>query len=58
MKEVCTLLAKAARASNSRVPGIHLHQENTQFSTNQLIKCQLQMCEVAQKLMSTPLFSF
>ncbi len=28
------------------------------FSTDQLMECQLQMHEVAQKLMSTPLFSF
>jgi len=66
MEEECTLLARgeetttpqAVRASNSRVPGIHVHQENTQFSTDQLMECQLQMHEVAQKLVSTPLFSF
>jgi hypothetical protein len=66
MEEECTLLARgeetttpqAVRASNSHVPGIHVHQENTQFSTNQLMECQLQMHEVAQKLVSTPLFSF
>ncbi len=64
-EEKCTLLARgeetttqAARASNFHVPGIHVHQENTQFSTNQLMECQLQMHEVAQKLVSTPLFSF
>jgi hypothetical protein len=42
MEEERTLLAKGeetttpqvVRASNSRVPGIHVHQENTQFSTN------------------------
>jgi hypothetical protein len=45
-------------ASNSRVPIIHVHQENTQFSTNQLMECQFQMHEVVQKLVSTPLFSF
>jgi len=28
------------------------------FSTNQLMECQLQMREVAQKLVSTLLFSF
>jgi hypothetical protein len=33
-------------------------KKNTQFSTNQLMECQLQMREVAQKLMNTPLFSF
>jgi hypothetical protein len=65
-QEECTLLAKgeetitpqATRASNFRVPGVHAHQENTQFSTNQLMECQLQMREVAQKLVNTPLFSF
>jgi hypothetical protein len=66
MEEEHTLLAKgeetitpqATRASNSRVPGVHVHQENTQFSTDQLMKCQLQMHEMAQKLVNTPLFSF
>jgi len=66
MEEKRTLLAKGektttsqvARTSNSRVLGVHVHQENTQFSTDQLMECQLQMHEVAQKLMSTPLFSF
>jgi hypothetical protein len=53
-----TTTPQAVRASNSRVPGIHVHQENTQFSTDQLMECQLQMHEVAQKLVSTPLFSF
>ncbi len=65
-KKERTLLAKgeeittpqAIRASNSRVPGIHVHKENTQFSIDQLMECQLQMCEVAQKLMSTLLFCF
>jgi hypothetical protein len=66
MEEERTLLAKgeeittpqAVRASNFRVPRVHVHQENTQFSTDQLMECQLQMHEVAQKLVSTPLFSF
>jgi hypothetical protein len=49
---------QVARASNSRVPGIHVHQENTQFFTDQIMECQLQMCEMVQKLVSTPLFSF
>jgi hypothetical protein len=65
MEEECTLLTRgeetttpqAARASNFRVPKIHVHEENTQFSTDQLMECQLQMCEVAQKLVNTPLFS-
>ncbi len=47
MEEERTLLARgeesttpqAVRASNSRVPGIHVHQENTQFSNDQLIEC-------------------
>jgi hypothetical protein len=66
MEEERTLLARGeetttpqvVRASNFRVPGVHVHQENTQFSTDQLMECQLQMHEVAQKLVSTPLFSF
>ncbi len=49
---------QAVRESNSRVPGIHVHQENTQFSINQLMECQFQMREMAQKLVNTPLFSF
>jgi hypothetical protein len=65
-EEERTLLAKgeetttpqAARASNSRVPKVHVHQENTQFLTDQLMECQLQMREVVQKLVNTPLFSF
>jgi len=65
-KEERTLLARgeetttpqAIRASNSRVPGVHVHQENTQFSTNQLMECQFQMHEMVQKLVSTPLFNF
>jgi hypothetical protein len=65
-KEKRTLLVRgeenttpqATRASNSRVPGVHVHEENTQFSINQRMECQLQMHEVAQKLMSTPLFNF
>jgi len=66
MEEEHTLLARgeetttpqAVRASNFCVRGVYVHQENTQFSTNQLMECQLQMHEVAQKLVSTPLFSF
>jgi hypothetical protein len=65
-KKERTLLAKGeetttpqvARASNFRVPGVHVHQENTQFSTNQLMECQLRMHEVPQTLVSTSLFSF
>jgi hypothetical protein len=46
-EEKHTLLAKgeetttpqAARVSNSHVQGIQVHQENTQFSTNQLMEC-------------------
>jgi len=55
MEEECTLLARgeenttlqAVRASNSRVPRVHVHQENTQFSTDQLMEYQLQMHEMA-----------
>jgi hypothetical protein len=65
-KEERTLLARGeetttpqvARASNSRVLGIMYIRENTQFSTDQLMECQLQMHEMAQKLVSTPLFNF
>jgi hypothetical protein len=53
-----TTTPQATKASNSRVPGVHVHQENTQFSTNKLVECKLQMCEMAQKLVSTPLFCF
>jgi hypothetical protein len=53
-----TTTPQATRASNSRVPGVQLHQENASFSTDQLMECQLQMHEVAQKLVNTPLFSF
>jgi hypothetical protein len=42
-----TTTPQAAKASNSRVLGIYVHQENTQFSTDQLMGCQLQMREVA-----------
>jgi hypothetical protein len=53
-----TTISQATRASNSHVPGVHGHEENTQFSTYQLMECQLQMREVAQKLVSTPLLVF
>jgi hypothetical protein len=53
-----TTTPQAIKASNYRVLGIHVHQENTQFSTDQLMECQFQMREVTQKLVSTPLFSF
>ncbi len=53
-----TIAPQVVRASNSHVPGIHVHKENTQFSTYQLMECQLQMCEMMQKLVSTPLFYF
>jgi hypothetical protein len=57
-REEETTTPQVARASNFRVPRIHVHQENTQFSTDQLMECQLQMREVAQKLVNTPLFRF
>jgi hypothetical protein len=53
-----TITPQATRASNFRVPGLHVHQENTQFSTDQFMECQLQMREVAQNLVNTPLFCF
>jgi hypothetical protein len=57
-EEECTLLARgeetttpqAIKASNSRVLGVHVHHENTQFSIDQLMECQLQMREVVQSL--------
>jgi hypothetical protein len=66
MEEKRTLLARgedtttpqAAKASNSCVLGIHVHQENTQFSIDKLMECQFQIHEVAEKLVSTLLFSF
>jgi len=53
-KEERTLLARgeetttpqAVRALNSRVLGVHVHKENTQFFTDQLMECQLQMHEM------------
>ncbi len=53
-----TTTSQAIRASNSHVTRVHGHKENTQFSTYQLMECQLQMREVAQKLVSTPLLVF
>jgi len=46
-KKECTLLVRGeetttpqtTKASNSRVPEIHVHQENTQFSTDKLMEC-------------------
>ncbi len=66
MEEKRTLLAmggetttpQAVKASNFHVLRLHVHQENTQFSIDQLIDCQLQMREMAQKLVNTSLFSF
>jgi len=34
-----TTTPQAARASNSRVPRVHVHKKNTQFSTDQLMEC-------------------
>jgi hypothetical protein len=36
-----TTTPKVARASNSHDRGLHVHQENTQFSTDQFMECQL-----------------
>jgi hypothetical protein len=66
MEKECTLLMRgeeittprATKASNYRVLRVYVHQENTQFSIDQLMECQLQMHEVAQKLVSTSLFNF
>jgi hypothetical protein len=65
-EEECTLLARGeetttaqvARTSNFCVLGVQVHQENTQFFTDQLMECQLQMYEMVQKFVNTPLFSF
>jgi hypothetical protein len=57
-REEETTTPQVVRASNFHVPRIHVHQENTQFSINQLMECQLQMREVAQKLVNTLLFNF
>jgi hypothetical protein len=54
IEEECILLARGdetitpqgANASNSCVLGVHVHQENTQFSIDQLMECQLQMREM------------
>jgi len=51
-----TITPQAAKASNFHVPKVNVHQENRQFSTDQLMECQFQMREVAQKLVSTSLF--
>jgi hypothetical protein len=53
-----TITPQVAKASNFHVLGVHVHKENIQFSINQLMECQLQMCEVAENLVNTPLFSF
>jgi hypothetical protein len=65
-KEERTLLARGeetttpqvARASKFLVLGVHVHQENTQISIDQLMECQFQMRKLAQKLVSTLLFNF
>ncbi len=53
-----TTTPEAAKASNFRILGIHVHPENTQFSIDQLMECQRQMHEVVRKFVNTPLFSF
>jgi hypothetical protein len=53
-----TTTPQASRPSNFHVLGIHVHKENTLFSTDQLTECQLQIHEVAWKLVSRLLFSF
>ncbi len=49
---------QATKASNFHVPRIHVHKENTQFSTDQFMECQFQMHEMVQKLVNILLFSF
>jgi hypothetical protein len=34
-----TTIPQAVRASNSHVLGVHVHQENTQFSIDRLMEC-------------------
>ncbi len=58
MRGVETTTPQATRASNSHVPRVHVHQENTQFFNDQLMECQLQMRETTQKLVNTSLFNF
>jgi len=53
-----TITPQAVKASNSCFLGVHVHHDNTQLSIDQLMECQLQMHEVVQKLVNTPLFSF
>jgi hypothetical protein len=53
-----TITPQAPRASNYYVVRVHVHKENTQFSIDQLMECQIQMHEVAEKLVNTPLFRF
>jgi hypothetical protein len=35
-----TTTPQATKASNSRVPKVHVHQENKQFFIDQLMECQ------------------
>jgi hypothetical protein len=53
-----TTTPQATTTSNSHVLKVHVHQENTQFSINELMECQLQMREVAQMLLNRALFNF
>ncbi len=40
-------ITQVVRASNFHVLGVHVHEENIQFFTYQLMECQLQMREMA-----------
>jgi hypothetical protein len=42
-----TTIPQVVRVSNYRVPRVHVHKENTQFSTDQLMESQLQISEMA-----------
>jgi hypothetical protein len=48
-----TTTSQITKASNCHVPKVHVHHENTQFSIDQLMECQLQMCEVTEKRKDT-----
>ncbi len=52
------ITSQVVGASNFYVLRIHVYQENTHFSTDQLMECKLQMHEMVQKFVNTPLFSF
>jgi hypothetical protein len=42
-----TTIPQVVKVSNYRVPRVHVHKENTQFSIDQFMECQLQISEMA-----------